>query len=124
MHNKLKSLPHQIGFLTNLRELNCMHNKLKSQPQQMGLLVNLRELDCEHNKLRRLPSMIINLRRMIIIRLNHNPLELTQQQIRFMDMIHERVNKHDGSYYKDNQNVHNSGFQRSLNKCLQIIMDK
>lgn len=52
----IKSLPREIGKLTNLRELNLRSNRLRSVPKELGQLTNLNSLDLSANQLRRLPA--------------------------------------------------------------------
>ncbi|WP_427158347.1 COR domain-containing protein [Aliinostoc sp. HNIBRCY26] len=52
----LKTLPSEIGQLTNLRSLNLQSNQLNSLPPEFGQLVNLRSLNLYGNRLSSLPS--------------------------------------------------------------------
>jgi len=59
--NGLRSLPAEIGNLTNLTELNLRNNELSSLPAEIGNLTNLTYLSFRFNGLRSLPAEIGNL---------------------------------------------------------------
>jgi Leucine-rich repeat (LRR) protein len=68
-HNQLKSLPPEIGDLTELKELYLEYNKLESLPSEIGKLKNLEFLYLNDNKLKSIPREIgymENLRFLII----------------------------------------------------------
>ena len=52
----LKSLPPQVGNLTNLTFLDLEHNELTALPSEIGCLTNLTGLGLAGNQLTRLPS--------------------------------------------------------------------
>ena len=57
----LKSLPPQVGNLTNLTFLDLEHNELTALPSEIGYLTNLTGLGLAGNQLTRLPPEIVEL---------------------------------------------------------------
>ena len=55
----LKSLPPQVGNLTNLTFLDLEHNELTALPSEIGYLTNLTGLGLAGNQLTRLPPEIV-----------------------------------------------------------------
>ena len=56
--NQLKSVPKELGRLTNLRKLRLYGNKLTSVPKELGRLINLTELDLGGNPQNKIPVEI------------------------------------------------------------------
>ena len=57
----LKSLPLEVGNLTNLTFLDLEHNELTALPSEIGYLTNLTGLGLAGNQLTRLPPEIVEL---------------------------------------------------------------
>ena len=74
-HGNLTKLPHWIGELTNLEELNVSYNKLSSIPSSIGNLVNLKKLFLNNNLLYELPNEIVSLKKLKYINLSDNYFE-------------------------------------------------
>jgi hypothetical protein len=112
---QLPQLPH------SLKELYCCYNKLTQLPT---LPYSLKVLNCYNNKLKQLPQNIIYCRRLDFINYNSNPIELTTQQINFMNWVKERnriiINN---TIYNDPQNTHNSHIQQSLLKNINNLFN-
>lgn len=70
--NKFTSLPQDIHFLKNLKELNLSHNLLKGLPDVVCELTTLNSIDVSFNKLRNLPSSIGNLKNLVIFKAQSN----------------------------------------------------
>lgn len=58
---KLKALPPEIKYFTNLRRLNLSNHVLESLPKEIGCLKRLEELRLNNNRLNSLPPEIGNL---------------------------------------------------------------
>jgi len=63
--NQIKSLPPEIGNLTNLEFLYLGYNALTVLPDEIGLLTNLKYLNIGKNNLTELPESIGNLTHLI-----------------------------------------------------------
>jgi Leucine-rich repeat (LRR) protein len=70
--DKQKSLPSEVGQLTNLTELDLDYNELTSLPPEIGQLINLTELDLRGNELTSLPLEITQLTQLKRLDLKHN----------------------------------------------------
>ena len=78
---KIKSLPAEIGQLTNLKELSLSGNQLTSVPKELGKLTNLRGLDLDFNQIESLPDEIGNLAKLNILKLHDNELDKLPESI-------------------------------------------
>jgi len=56
--NRLKNIPREIRFLTNLKHLNLSANELSELPSEIKELQNLQTLDLRGNKITKLPTEI------------------------------------------------------------------
>jgi len=72
--NQLRSLPPEIGKLTNLPELNLSFNQLNSLPPEIGKLTNLKKLFLSSNQLSTLPPEIRKLANLKKLDLRNNPM--------------------------------------------------
>ncbi|WP_417909733.1 COR domain-containing protein [Candidatus Electronema sp. PJ] len=72
--NQLRSLPPEIGHLTELTEINLWGNKLTTLPPEIYQLMNLTELDLSRNQFSNLPPEICQLTKLTWLYLSDNPL--------------------------------------------------
>ena len=72
--NQLAGLPAEIGELTNLNHLNLSNNLLAGVPAEIGLLTNLKELDLSRNLLSGVPAEIGRLTNLTGLYLQGNQL--------------------------------------------------
>jgi len=79
--NQIKTLPPEIGLLTNLRGLYLSNNEIKTLPPEIGKLSNLRELSLSNNKIETLPPEIGSLRNLLVLYLNNNKIETLPPEI-------------------------------------------
>ena len=113
-HNKLTNLPE---LPKSLKELDCSNNKLKVLPE---LPNTLKELICYSNKITSLPKSLIDCRNIIHITYSDNEIELTIQQMNYLNRGNNYSRK---IIYDDRQNVHNSGIQKCIYNNIQILME-
>ncbi|KAL3701336.1 hypothetical protein R1sor_019358 [Riccia sorocarpa] len=57
-HNKLTSLPAEIGQLTSLKHLDASHNQIQNVPDEIGNCSLLEKIDVSHNQLSSLPLQV------------------------------------------------------------------
>ena len=79
--NQLKTLPAEIGKLTNLTTLDLSYNELKRLPAEIGKLTNLTTLDLSINELKRLPAEIGKLTNLTLLDLSENQLKTLPAEI-------------------------------------------
>ena len=79
--NQLKTLPAEIGKLTNLTTLDLSYNELKRLPAEIGKLANLTTLDLSINELKRLPAEIGKLTNLTLLDLSENQLKTLPAEI-------------------------------------------
>jgi small GTP-binding protein len=79
--NQLKSLPAEIGKLTNLTSLDLSGNQLKSLPAEIGKLKNLTSLNLPLNQLKTLPAEIVELKNLTKLYLSGNQLKRLPAEI-------------------------------------------
>jgi Leucine-rich repeat (LRR) protein len=65
--NELKTLPKEIGALSNLSHFYLDYNHLDSLPAEIGLLENLDQLSLSRNNLTKLPDEFYNLTGLIYL---------------------------------------------------------
>jgi len=123
-NNKLTSLPEGIfDNLVNLEYFNISNNnnKLTSLPEGIfNNLVNLQNLSLSYNRLTSLPLSLRNCRRLEMFYYDNNPIEYIPPQLqRFLKRLKNRAIH---SISKDNQNVHNSAIQCSLNTSISNLL--
>lgn len=80
--NQLRSLRPEIGQLTKLRELDLKNNQLSSLPPEIGQLTQLQQLDLGYNELSSLPPEIPQLTQLQALHLNNNHLSNLPPEIR------------------------------------------
>ncbi|KAL2650342.1 hypothetical protein R1flu_018470 [Riccia fluitans] len=51
-HNKLTSLPAEIGQLTSLKHFNASHNQIQNVPEEIGNCTSLEKIDFSHNQIK------------------------------------------------------------------------
>jgi internalin A len=85
-HKGLRSLPPEIGQLTNLRSLDLSFNQLSSLPPAIGQLTNLRSLNLRFNLLTSLPPEIGQLTNLQLLDLYENPLHSLPPEIRHKEV--------------------------------------
>jgi leucine-rich repeat protein SHOC2 len=61
-HNRLMSMPPEIGYWTSLTELSVASNRLTALPIELGLLTILSRLDIAHNEISVPPAEVRHLR--------------------------------------------------------------
>jgi hypothetical protein len=107
--------------------------KLNNLPQELRILVchtnylttlnnlppNLEILCCNYNKINFIDNSLLNCRNLHTLSYSINPIELTQQQLNFIQWQKHRNNN---NYYNNTQNVHNSTLQKSLLRCIQNLL--
>jgi Leucine-rich repeat (LRR) protein len=74
-HNNLKTLPPEIGTLSNLMELIAAHNQLTTLPPQIGNLKKLVSLNVASNRITQLPVEIGQMTSLTELHLSHNPIQ-------------------------------------------------
>ncbi len=72
--NQLTNVPGEIGNLTNLTQLYLTRNKLTNVPSEIGKLTNLTLLSMYENNLATIPAEIGNLTNLTRLYLSRNPL--------------------------------------------------
>lgn len=80
----LKSVPSEIGLLTNLLSLDLSCNDLKHLPDEIGLLTNLHELRAHNNRLKSLLPDIKNLEKLKILLLGFNNIKQVPDEIGYL----------------------------------------
>jgi len=106
----------------NLQKLNCRNNQIEFLN---NLPPNLQELRCHNNQIKRFDNSLLNCRNLTNFYYYNNPIEFTPQQLNFIQWIEQRnIQRNNGNYYNDTQNVHNSSLQKSLMKSIQNLMKK
>ncbi|KAF2864201.1 hypothetical protein K470DRAFT_209135 [Piedraia hortae CBS 480.64] len=83
-HNLLDSIPHTIGLMRNLVELDLSCNHLQTIPPEIGMLTNLRQLQLFSNQLRDLPYELGSLYQLEFLGILGNPMRKDLVE-RFMD---------------------------------------
>ncbi len=79
-HNKITSLPEEIGDLTSLNVLNVRHNYIPYFPDSLSKLTLLKALDVSYNMLSNFPStadgrlLLSTLSNLHFLVLNHNQI--------------------------------------------------
>lgn len=73
--NLLKELPKEIGNLYRLQRLNLNNNLLEKIPKELGNLSNLTDLSIRHNRLKEIPVELSNLKKLKRLILRNNQLK-------------------------------------------------
>ena len=79
--NRLKSVPKEIGQLTNLTELYLFENQLTSVPKELGNLKNLKALDLSENQLTNAPKELGKLTNLTELDLSENQLTSVPKEL-------------------------------------------
>ena len=79
--NQLTELPREIGQLANLHELQLDDNRLTELPHEIGQLAQLRELQLDRNRLTELPREIGQLAKLKALGLRDNQLTELPREI-------------------------------------------
>ena len=114
-YNKLISLPE---LPESLNELDCSYNIIKSLPE---LPKGVKGINCNFNNLKNLPKSLIHCRNLSYIWYYGNEIELTIQQMNFLNKIKNKGYS-TNTIYDDIQNVHNSGIQKCIYDNIQVLM--
>ena len=120
--NELTSLPNEIfANLVILYIIGLQYNNLTLLPYNIfENLVNLTTLDLSSNNLDSLPLSLRNCRRLERFYYDSNPIEYIPPQLRrFINRFENRAIQ---SISNDNQNVHDSAIQRSLNTSISNLL--
>ncbi|RLN88235.1 hypothetical protein BBJ28_00001586, partial [Nothophytophthora sp. Chile5] len=72
--NRLRTVPHSIVALTQLRELDLSENALESLPANLGELQELQELNVDANALRELPAALAHCGKLKVLSARRNTL--------------------------------------------------
>ena len=78
-------------------------------------------LECYSNKLIELPNSLLNCRDLISINYERNEIELSIQQLIFINRINN-IQLTNNNIYSDNQNVHNSSIQQCLLNSINNLL--
>jgi len=118
--NHLTSLP-LVDNLVNLARFNISRNNLNFIPDDyFNTLTRLTCLDISINNFVTLPLSLRNCINVTDLRVDNNPIEYIPPQLqRFLERNKNRAIQ---SISKDNQNVHNSAIQRSLNTSISNLL--
>ncbi len=85
-NNKLKRLPEEIGFLSNLTSLNVGENQLEELPPSFENLTNLIELNIYGNKFNTLPKHIYQMKKLRSICISKNQLSDISQLVTLTEL--------------------------------------
>ncbi|KAL0265799.1 UNVERIFIED_CONTAM: hypothetical protein PYX00_011514 [Menopon gallinae] len=88
-HNRLATLPKEIGSLSQLRWLYLNHNQLTTLPKEIESLSQLKELRLCFNHLTTLPGEIGSLSQLRWLYLNHNQLTTLPKEIESLSQLQE-----------------------------------
>jgi len=80
-NQNIKSLPAEIGRLTNLRELILYNNQMTSVPKELGQLTNLTELWLDTNQLTSVPKELGQLTNLMSLYLYGNQLTSVPKEL-------------------------------------------
>jgi internalin A len=72
-HNRLLSVPKELGHLARLETLDLSHNQLTQVPKELGQLSHLEQLDVSGNQLGSLPKELGRLSQLHTLDLSNNP---------------------------------------------------
>ena len=78
---RLNYLPNNLGRLVNLTTLKLHNNEFRTLPESIGQLTNLTKLHIDYNYLRELPESIGQLANLIELKINSNELEELPESI-------------------------------------------
>lgn len=92
--NKLEYLPAKFcGFLLRLKNLNLGFNKLRSLPEDIGKLSELTHLDAHFNRIQKVPDSIGELTKLEFLDLSENFADLVKLPSSLGNLFHLRVLK-------------------------------
>ncbi len=80
-YRQLKSIPSEIGYLSNLENLVLYANQLTTLPSEIGQLTNLRELSVNKNQLTELPKELAKLSKLTLLDASSNNLSTVRSEI-------------------------------------------
>jgi len=80
-NNRIETLPPEIGLLSNLSTLSLSKNQIKTLPPEIGLLRNLSGLSLNKNKIKTIPPEIGSLSKLQYLYLNNNQIETLPPEI-------------------------------------------
>lgn len=80
-HNQLEYLPDTVVFMSKLTALNVSHNNLTNLPKSMGSMPKLVVIVANDNRLTRIPREIANLQELISLNVSNNPLRFIPAEI-------------------------------------------
>lgn len=84
--NNFKTVPSEIGLLTNLEIIWLNNNELLNLPSEIGFLTHVKTILLQYNKLINLPSSISSLHNLRLLLLQNNPILLLSSEILLMDL--------------------------------------
>jgi Leucine-rich repeat (LRR) protein len=87
-NNEFPQLPPEIGQLNQLRELSMDCNELTQLPPEIGQLTQLRELSMECNEITQLPPEIGQLKQLIELKMSDNKLTQLPPEIGQLRQLH------------------------------------
>ena len=88
-HNKLESIPNEIGELINLEHLTLHFNLLKTIPSSFGKLKNLKHLRLDENELEYLPEELSNCNSLTVF---HFPGKKHSKMVKLIDSMDKLEN--------------------------------
>jgi len=88
LHNThMSTLPHSVGKLLNLKELNLTRNAITHLPDSIGNLFNLEKIDLRNNHITKLPETVGNLINLQELLLGSNPLTQLPNSIGYLEKL-------------------------------------
>ncbi len=84
----LKSIPEEVFFFTNLRELYLSGNKLREIPSDIKVLQNLEVLDLSHNDFESFPEVVVELSSLEVLDLIKNRISEIPESILCLDNLY------------------------------------
>lgn len=86
-HNKLTSVPSEIGLLNKMQHLDLACNELTTLPTTMGELSNLRLLNVRRNKLMELPDELSKLKNLVDLDISNNMIQTIPPALRLITSL-------------------------------------
>jgi len=88
-NKQIKTLPPEIGLLSNLQSLYLYNNQIKTLPPEIGLLSNLQSLYLYNNQIETLPPEIGSLSNLQILSLHNNQIQTLPSRIGSLSNLQE-----------------------------------
>jgi len=88
-NNQIETLPPEIGSLSNLQILSLHNNQIQTLPSRIGSLSNLQELWLNNNKIQTLPPEIGSLSNLQTLSLHNNQIETLPPEIGSLSNLRE-----------------------------------